>query len=98
MTTPEVLDLAEQQNVDAIAGLPETTVAPRADRVQLPVGEALRMRWQSDLGPPAGEAAAVGYLFVSGDLIVTCVFGSAVETVDEHEPEWRSILATFVRP
>ena len=94
-TTPEVLDIAEQQNVDAIAGLPETTVAPIADRIELPVGEALRVRWQSDLGPPAGEAASVGYMFVSGTMMVTCVFTSAVETVDEHESGWRLILATF---
>jgi hypothetical protein len=95
LSIPEVLDLAEQQNVDAIARLPETAVAPKADRIQLPVGEAVRVRWQWGLGPPAAEAAAVGYLFVSGDLVITCVFGSGVETVDKHEPEWRSILATF---
>ena len=94
----DLLDLAEQQNVEAIAGLPGTTVAPTADRVELPMGEAVRVRWQSDLGPPAGVAATVGYLFVSGDLVVTCVFTSAVETVDEHEPEWREILATFELP
>jgi hypothetical protein len=95
MAPSDVLDLAEQQNVEAIAGLPDTTVAPAADRVQLPVGEAIRVRWQSNLEQPPGEAAAVGFLFISGDLVVTCVFTSGVDTVDEHEPEWRSILATF---
>ena len=90
--TAAILDLAEQQNVESIAALPETTVAPKADRIKLPIGDVLRVRWGFVIDAPE---TSVGYLFVSGSLVVTCVFSSASDVVDTKEPAWRAILATF---
>jgi hypothetical protein len=43
----EALDEMERQNVEGIAELPTTAGRPVADRVHLPAGNAVRIRWTS---------------------------------------------------
>jgi hypothetical protein len=89
-----VLDLGEEQNVEALAQLPGIVGAPTSDRLTLPVGETVRVRWRWE-NPAGGERTSIGYLFVGGSIVVTCVFSAASDTVAGHEPGWEAILGTF---
>ena len=89
-----VLDLGEEQNVEALAQLPGIVGVPTSDRLTLPVGETVRVRWRWD-NPAGGERTSIGYLFVGGPIVVTCVFSAASDTVTGHEPGWEAILGTF---
>ena len=94
MPVEETLNIAEQQNLDGISELPGIVGSPEADRLTLPVGETVRIRWRI-AGPASDELASIGYLFVSGPTVYTCVFTSSATTVGAHEPEWEAILRTF---
>ena len=86
----------EKQNVEAIAQLPGIIGAPTSDRISLPVGETVRVRWRWT-GPTTddGDTTSIGYLFVSGPTVHTCVFSAATPTISTHELEWEAILRTF---
>lgn len=87
-----VLDEAEQQDA-AIAKLPNIVGAPASDRIMLRVGETVRIRWRWTT--PQGDGTSIGYAFVTGELLVTCVFTAGTGKIDAHEPEWLSILGTL---
>ncbi|MDH4112503.1 MAG: hypothetical protein OEV60_07455 [Actinomycetota bacterium] len=89
-----VLDLGEEQNVEHLAQYPGIVGAPTSDRLTLPVGETVRVRWRWE-SPAGSERTSIGYLFVGGPIVVTCVFSAASDTVAGHEPGWEAILGTF---
>jgi hypothetical protein len=89
----DALNLGQTQNLEGIGQLPGLIGEPTADRMTLPVGETVRIRWRSTgLG---ADTTSIGYLFVAGPTVFTCVFTAATDTVDTHQPEWESILGTF---
>jgi hypothetical protein len=90
-----VLDVGEQQNVEAVAQLPYLVGTPTADRIGLSAGETVRVRWPWKDPRDGVDLTSIGYLFVGGPLVVTCVFTAASDTVASHEPEWETILGTF---
>jgi hypothetical protein len=89
----DALNLGETQNVEALGRLPGIVGRPSADRVLLPAGETVRIRWRNT--SPATDTSSIGYMFVVGPTIYTCVFTAATSTVATQEPEWESILGTF---
>jgi hypothetical protein len=93
MSAADAMTLGETQNRDAIAGLPGIVGEPVADRVSLPVGETVRIRWRSTAF--GEDATSLGYQFVAGPTVFTCVFTSATTTAAMHQPEFEAILATF---
>jgi hypothetical protein len=90
----DILDLGESQNREAVARLPGLIGTPTSDRMELPVGETVRVpwRWRQSTGT---DLSSIGYLFVSGATVYTCVFSAETATVATHEPEWDAILRTF---
>lgn len=75
----EILDESERQNLEGIASLPSTVGKPQVDRVTLPVGEAVRIKWTSRTTDPqdgsAVESLSVGYALTDGITILVMVFG-----------------------
>ena len=73
-----ILDESERQNLEGIASLPSTVGKPEADRVTLPVGEAVRLRWTSSLTDPTDGSTVkslnIGYALTDGVTIFTVVF------------------------
>lgn len=95
-TDSEALDEVTELNLGGMRGFPDLVQAPAADRVQLPVGEAARIRLSQMLMGSDGEQfelSTVGYLFLSGDTVFTIVVstGAPVERLDEIE----AIVETF---
>jgi len=73
----EILDAAESQNVSGIKDLPGIVVQPVADRVSLPIGPAVRIRWTIQIKDASGAAAnqaSTGYEFASATTVYTIVF------------------------
>lgn len=91
----EILDLGEKQNVEGIAEMPGLIGQPTSDRITLPVGETVRVRWLWTDPSGQGESSSIGYLFVSGPTVYTCVFSAGTATIAVHEPEWEAIFRTF---
>jgi YVTN family beta-propeller protein len=92
----EALDLGETQNVEGVAQLPGIIGRPTSDRIKLPIGETVRVRWRWSWKDPSPEdVTSIGYLFVGGPTIYTCVFSADASTITTHEPEWEAILGTF---
>ncbi|HEY6058914.1 MAG TPA: hypothetical protein VIV06_12850, partial [Candidatus Limnocylindrales bacterium] len=85
----------EKQNVEALAQLPGIVGGPTSDRITLPVGETVRVRWRWTDPTITSEGTSVGYLWVSGPTMYTCVFSASTSTIATHEPEWEAILGTF---
>ena len=85
----------ESQNVEALSELPGIVERPTSDRITLPVGETVRIRWRTVDPADGADRSFIGYLFISGQMVVTCVFSAGTVTVDGHEPGWESILRTF---
>lgn len=85
----------EKQNVEALAQLPDIVGRPTSDRISLPVGETVRVRWRWTGPSDETDATSIGYLFVSGPTVYTCVFSAGTSTIATHEPEWEAILRTF---
>jgi hypothetical protein len=93
LSPADALNLGETQNVEGLARLPGIVGRPSADRVLLPAGETVRIRWRNT--SPGADTTSIGYLFVVGPTIYTCVFTAATSTVAAREAEWESILGTF---
>lgn len=88
------LNAGEEQNLEGVAEYPGIVGSPTSDRIQLPVGETVRIRWR--ITDPAGvDLTAIGYLFVSGPTVYICVFSAGTPAINTHEPEWEAILRTF---
>jgi YVTN family beta-propeller protein len=94
MSVESVLELGETQNLEGIEQLPGLVGSPSPDRLTLPAGETVRIRWQWRL-PDGREATSIGYLFVVGPTAYTCTFTGGSGTIAGHEPEWESILRSF---
>jgi len=93
ITAADALNLGETQNSEAIAGMPGIVGKPVADRVVLPIGETVRIRWRTTaLG---ADTTSIGYMFVAGPTVYTCVFTAATSAVAAHQPDWEAILGTF---
>ena len=99
-----ILDESERQNLEAIASLPSTIGKPEADRVTLPAGEAVRIRWTSSVADPrdgsASESADVGYALTDGVTIVVVVFGlRGFDGSPDQAAQVEHIMETFqIRP
>jgi hypothetical protein len=90
-----ILDLGEQQNVEALAQLPGVVGKPTSDRLILPVGETVRVRWHMIDSANGLDLSSIGYFFVNDATVFTCVFSAGTATISTHEPEWEAILRTF---
>jgi hypothetical protein len=95
LSVADTLAQGQVQNVDARAELPGIIGKPTADRMTLPVGETVRVRWQWKEATSGADLTSIGYLFVAGPTVYTCVFSAGTPTVATHEPEWEAILRTF---
>jgi len=95
LSVADTLAQGQVQNVAAIAEVPGIIGKPTADRMTLPVGEAVRVRWQWKDAASGTDAASIGYFFVAGPTVYTCVFSAGASTIATHEPEWEAILRTF---
>lgn len=95
MPGAEVLALGEKQNVEGVSQLPGIIGKPTSDRIALPVGQTVRVRWHWTDPRVEGEVSSIGYLFVSGPTVYTCVFSAGTSTIRTHEAEWEAILGTF---
>jgi hypothetical protein len=97
-----ILDEYERQNVEGVAKTPGIEGKVSSDRIQLPIGETVRVRWRNVLPADSrgtGDTSSTGYAFLVDTTIYTFVFSAATETVGAHEPEWEEILGTFkVKP
>jgi YVTN family beta-propeller protein len=91
----EVLTLGEKQNIEGVAQLPGVIGKPTSDRIALPIGDSVRVRWHWTAPGLEGELSSIGYLYVSGPTVYTCVFSASTSTIATHEPEWEAILRTF---
>jgi len=97
-----LLDEYERQNVEGVAKMPGIEGKVSSDRIQLPIGETVRVRWRNVLPADSGgtgDTSSTGHAFVVDTTIYTFVFTDATEAVAAHEPEWEGILGTFkVKP
>ena len=95
------LNEAETKSED-VAALPGIVGNPTADRLTLPVGEVVRIRWRvHDVGAPTGadDLSSIGYAFVVGQTAYTFVFSAPSHMIDGLEPTFEAILRSFwVRP
>ena len=99
LSAADALAQGQVQNVDALAQWPGIIGKPVGDRMTLPVGETVRVRWQWKNAADGTDATSIGYLFVAGPTVCTCVFSAGTPTVATHQPEWEAILRTFaVKP
>jgi hypothetical protein len=97
LTNAEALDLIEAQNVEGVAQIPGVVGTPTSDRLNLPVGETVRVRWRAvdAYGPGTGDLSSIGYAFVADGTAYTFVFTAPTERVGELEPTFEAILRTF---
>ncbi len=99
LSAADALAEGQVQNVDALAQWPGIIGKPVGDRMTLPVGETVRVRWRWTNAADGTDATSIGYLFVAGPTVYTCVFSAGTPTVATHQPEWEAILRTFaVKP
>ena len=95
MSPADALAEGQAQNVAGLSQLPGIIGTPTADRMVLPVGEAVRVRWRATIATSGADVSSIGYLFVAGPTVYTCVFSAGTPTIATHEPEWEAILRSF---
>jgi hypothetical protein len=96
LSDTEVLALSERQNLDGIRQLPSTVGTPVADRVHLPAGDAVRIRWTSRLvtNGATETSSTVGFSFPAKDTVFTIVC-SASEADDGADATFETIVDSF---
>ena len=93
-TSPsEAFETGKRQNLEGISASPNLVGAPTTDDIKLPLGDVARIRWREQAAET--DISSIGYLFVAGPSIVTCVFRTATAAVAAREAEWEGILRTF---
>jgi hypothetical protein len=88
-----VLDAFQSQNVAAVAQAPGVVGTPTSDRLSLPIGETVRVRWRIQANNL--DLSSIGYGFIKDGYIYTLVFTCATGVLVAEEPVILQIVESF---